>query len=48
MANGRPLFAGSSGPNQLDRIFQKLGTPTPVEYPGIVDLPDYKVPYGHQ
>lgn len=45
MANGRPLFAGSSGPNQLDRIFQKLGTPTPVEYPGIVDLPDYKTTF---
>lgn len=41
MANGRPLFAGTSEADQLDRIFRLLGTPTIAEYPGIVDLPDY-------
>jgi cyclin-dependent kinase len=41
MANGRPLVAGTSEADQLDRIFRLLGTPTPQDYPGIVDLPDY-------
>ncbi|GKY93737.1 cyclin-dependent kinase 5 [Mayamaea pseudoterrestris] len=41
MANGRPLFAGTSESDQLDRIFRLLGTPTLADYPGIVDLPDY-------
>lgn len=42
MANGRPLFAGTSERDQLDRIFRQLGTPTAEIYPGLVDLPDYK------
>mmetsp|Transcript_10772 Transcript_10772/g.15192 ORF Transcript_10772/g.15192 Transcript_10772/m.15192 type:complete len:123 (+) Transcript_10772:979-1347(+) len=41
MANGRPLIAGTSEADQLDRIFRLLGTPTLAEYPGIVELPDY-------
>uniref|UniRef100_A0A7R9ZT38 Cyclin-dependent kinase 2 homolog n=1 Tax=Craspedostauros australis TaxID=1486917 RepID=A0A7R9ZT38_9STRA len=41
MANGRPLVAGTSETDQLDRIFRLLGTPTIADYPGIVDLPDY-------
>lgn len=41
MANGRPLVAGTSEADQLDRIFRLLGTPTVQDYPGIVDLPDY-------
>jgi len=41
MANGRPLVAGTSESDQLDRIFRLLGTPTLQEYPGIVDLPEY-------
>lgn len=41
MVNGRPLFAGTSEADQLDKIFRHLGTPTPDIYPGIVDLPDY-------
>ncbi|KAI2496610.1 protein kinase [Fragilaria crotonensis] len=41
MANGRPLVAGTSEADQLDRIFRLLGTPTQQDYPGIVDLPDY-------
>mmetsp|Transcript_13839 Transcript_13839/g.19368 ORF Transcript_13839/g.19368 Transcript_13839/m.19368 type:complete len:297 (-) Transcript_13839:245-1135(-) len=41
MANGRPLVAGTSEGDQLDRIFRLLGTPTLQDYPGIVDLPEY-------
>ena len=42
MTNGRPLFPGTSESNQLDLIFNKLGTPTEKNYPAIVELPDYK------
>lgn len=41
MANGRPLVAGTSEGDQLDRIFRLLGTPDRADYPGIVDLPEY-------
>lgn len=42
MANGRPLVAGTSEEDQLDRIFRLLGTPKPArDFPGIVDLPEY-------
>mmetsp|Transcript_28904 Transcript_28904/g.52900 ORF Transcript_28904/g.52900 Transcript_28904/m.52900 type:complete len:124 (-) Transcript_28904:126-497(-) len=43
MANGRPLIAGTSEADQLDRIFRLLGTPTLAQYPGIVELPEYSV-----
>jgi cyclin-dependent kinase len=43
MANGRPLFAGTSDTDQLDRIFRHLGTPSTEDYPSIAELPDYKV-----
>ncbi|KAG7382307.1 Cell division control protein 2 [Phytophthora pseudosyringae] len=42
MANGGPLFAGTSEVDQLDRIFRLLGTPTVEIYPAIVDLPEYR------
>jgi cyclin-dependent kinase len=42
MANGRPLFAGSSESDQLEKIFSKLGTPTDDIYPRIADLPDFE------
>ena len=42
MANGRPLFAGTSESDQLDRIFRALGTPTETVYPGIVELPEFQ------
>lgn len=42
MANGGPLFAGTSETDQLDRIFRLLGTPTVDIYPAIVDLPEYR------
>jgi len=41
MANGRPLITGSSENDQLDRIFRMFGTPGVVDYPGIVELPNY-------
>jgi cyclin-dependent kinase len=41
MANGRPLVAGTSEADQLDRIFRLLGTPTLHDYPGLAQLPDY-------
>ena len=37
----RPLVAGTSESDQLDRIFRLLGTPTIADYPGIVELPEY-------
>lgn len=37
----RPLVAGTSEGDQLDRIFRLLGTPTQADYPGIIDLPEY-------
>jgi len=42
MANGRPLFAGSSEDDQLDRIFRALGTPDPEEWPGVTDLDGWR------
>ncbi|EGZ28733.1 hypothetical protein PHYSODRAFT_349235 [Phytophthora sojae] len=42
MANGGPLFAGTSEADQLDRIFRLLGTPTMEIYPAIIDLPEYR------
>ena len=43
MHNGRPLSPRTSEADQLDQIFRHLGTPNEAEFPGIVDLPDYKV-----
>ena len=37
----RPLVAGTSEADQLDRIFRLLGTPTLTDFPGIVELPEY-------
>jgi len=42
MANGRPLFAGTSEADQLDRMFRALGTPDETIFPGISELPEYK------
>jgi len=41
MANGRPLFAGTSEADQLDRIFKALGTPDEQVFPGLASLPQY-------
>jgi serine/threonine protein kinase len=41
LQHNRPLVAGTSETDQLDRIFRLLGTPTVADYPGIVELPEY-------
>lgn len=41
MLNRRPLFQGSSDIDQLYRIFQSLGTPSPVTWPGMERLKNY-------
>eukprot|EP00093_Oithona_nana_P007721 07721.XXX_53507_55065_1 [CDS] Oithona nana genome sequencing. len=43
MANKRPLFQGDSEIDQLFRIFRVLKTPTDEMWPGVSQLPDYKV-----
>jgi len=42
MALGRPLFPGTSEKDQLQKIFQVLGTPTSESWPSIVELPEWK------
>ncbi|KAH8555503.1 protein serine/threonine kinase [Umbelopsis sp. PMI_123] len=42
LASGRPLFPGSSIPDQLQRIFKVLGTPTEATWPKVSQLPEYK------
>lgn len=41
MANGRPLFPGTSEEDQLAYIFRSLGSPSAELYPGLTALPDY-------
>jgi len=42
MATGNPLFCGDSEIDTIFKIFQKLGTPTTEQWPGVSDLPDFK------
>lgn len=42
MATSRPLLPGSSEKDQLLKIFEMFGTPSPDAWPGIVDLPEYR------
>merc|ERR1711933_51501 len=42
MATGAPLFAGDSEIDTIFKIFQKLGTPTTEQWPGLAELPDFK------
>merc|ERR1712224_1018681 len=42
MATGQPLFAGDSEIDTVFKIFQKFGTPTEAEWPGLSELPDFK------
>jgi len=42
MATGRPLFPGTSTPDQLLRIFKILGTPTEKNWSTIAEMPEYK------
>lgn len=41
MATGSPLFPGQNDGDQLCKIFELLGTPSPESWPGISELPDY-------
>merc|ERR1719217_1043287 len=42
IATGAPLFCGDSEIDTIFKIFQKLGTPTAQEWPGLSTLPDFK------
>jgi serine/threonine protein kinase len=42
MATGSPLFAGDSEIDTVFKVFQKLGTPTEDQWPGLMELPDFK------
>mmetsp|Transcript_126681 Transcript_126681/g.366686 ORF Transcript_126681/g.366686 Transcript_126681/m.366686 type:complete len:317 (-) Transcript_126681:142-1092(-) len=42
MATGLPLFGGDSEIDTIFKIFQKLGTPTVAEWPGLNELPEFK------
>jgi cyclin-dependent kinase len=41
MACGRALFPGTSVPDELQRIFKILGTPTEDSWPGVSELSNY-------
>jgi len=41
-ANGRPLFPGSTEVDQLQKIFEIVGTPSPVHFPKVVELPEWR------
>ena len=43
LVNRKPLFAGSSEGDQLNKIFKGRGTPDIDEWPEMKDLPLYKV-----
>merc|ERR1719284_692838 len=45
MATGAPLFAGDSEIDTVFKIFQKLGTPTAEQWPGLSELPDFKATF---
>jgi serine/threonine protein kinase len=40
MCNMKPLFMGGTEENQLEVIFQMLGTPTEDSWPGWEELPN--------
>jgi len=40
--NLKPLFPGSSEPDQLKRIFKVMGTPSVEKWPTVADLPEWK------
>ncbi|CAD7950363.1 unnamed protein product [Amoebophrya sp. A25] len=42
MINGKPLFPGNTDPDQLQKIFRMLGTPSPLTWPSVVELPEWK------
>ena len=46
MCTGRPLFCGANDTDQLLKIFKVLGTPTPVDWPMMTELPEYTNKWG--
>lgn len=45
LANARPLFPGDCEIHQLYTIFRLLGTPNETLWPGVTQLPDYKMQF---
>jgi len=45
MATGSPLFAGDSEIDTIFKVFQKLGTPTTEQWPGLSELPEFKASF---
>ena len=45
MASGMPLFAGDSEIDQVFRIFERLGTPTPAQWSAFSRLPEYQASF---
>jgi len=45
MATGTPLFMGDSEIDTIFKVFQKLGTPTLEEWPGLANLPEFKATF---
>jgi len=45
LATGKALFCGDSEIDTIFQIFQKLGTPSDAEWPGLTRLPDFKAIY---
>lgn len=43
LINSKPLFQGTSEEDQLFKIFKLRGTPSPETWPGVQNLPYYKV-----
>jgi len=45
LATKKPLFPGDSEIDQLYKIFKVLGTPNERMWPGVTDLPDFKLTF---
>ena len=43
LVNMKALFQGSSEQDQIKKIFKSMGTPTEDKWPGLADLPEWKV-----
>ena len=41
MVNMKPLFPGHKEEDELNRIFEIVGTPDPKTWPEVVDLPQW-------
>lgn len=41
-ANGRALFPGTTEADQLQKIFEIVGTPNPLYWPRVVELPEWR------